>query len=324
MRVFSIFSTPNGLSDDERQLRRHALARMGLAWLMMMQVMTLAFPGYLRSESMGVDNLLLLDKAIILMNWLSFALTIPVIFYCAWPVWQGALGRMKRGQVTMDVPVALGIIVAFIPSVIATLQQSGQVYFESVSMFVAFLLTARYLELCARQSIGLGTKHNHIESLRTILSSHADKIALWFVVAQLGLAFVVGAIWMVHQPSHAVGVMVAMIVISCPCAMAMSVPTAIAAAHASISANPKLSAQSLNLLVKNTTKISKQNLYGSIIWHLIVTPLAAIGLVAPWLAAITMLVSSLAVAINSMRLYKYFQKINAYPVTDNLIQGLEA
>ena len=324
MRVFSIFSTPNGLSDHDRQIRRHALARMGIAWLMMMQVMTLAFPGYLRSESMGVDNLILLDQAIILMNWLSFALTVPVMFYCAWPVWQGALGRMKRGQVTMDVPVALGIIVAFIPSVIATLQQHGQVYFESVSMFVAFLLTARYLELCARQSIGLGTQHSHIESLRTALSKHADKIAFWFVVAQLGLAFAVGIFWLVYEPSQALAIMVAMIVISCPCAMAMAVPTAIAAAHASISANTSLSPQELKLLVKNTTKVSKQNLYGSIIWHLIVTPLAAIGLIAPWLAAITMLVSSLAVAINSMRLYKKFQKINAHLATADIPQGLKA
>src|SRR5690554_676057 len=113
MRAFSIFSTPQGLSDAERQKRRHMLARMGLAWLVMMQVMMFAFPGYLRSESMGPDNLALLDNAIILMNWLSLLLTVPVVIYCAWPVWGGAFGRMRQGQVSMDVPVAVGIIAAF-------------------------------------------------------------------------------------------------------------------------------------------------------------------------------------------------------------------
>src|SRR5690606_4523969 len=116
MRAFSIFSTPQGLSGPDRQKRRHMLARMGLAWLAMMQVMMFAFPGYLRSDSMAPDNLELLDQAIFVMNWISMALTVPVMFYCAWPVWGRALSGMLQGRVSMDVPVALGIIAAFIPS----------------------------------------------------------------------------------------------------------------------------------------------------------------------------------------------------------------
>jgi cation transport ATPase len=38
------------------------------------------------------------------------------------------------------------------------------------------------------------------------------------------------------------------------------------------------------------------------------TPLAMLGIVAPWLAAITMLISSLAVAWNAYRLYKNLVK----------------
>jgi cation transport ATPase len=41
-----------------------------------------------------------------------------------------------------------------------------------------------------------------------------------------------------------------------------------------------------------------------VIWHLLMTPMAAAGLVEPWVAAITMLVSSLAVAANSWRLFR--------------------
>ncbi len=304
MRAFSIFSTPQGLSGSDRQKRRHMLARMGLAWLGMMQVMMFAFPGYLRSESMAPDNLALLDQAIFIMNWISLVLTVPVVLYCAWPVWGGAFSRLMQGRVSMDVPVALGIIAAFIPSAYATWFDNGEVYFDSVTMFVAFLLTARYLELCARQAVGVGKAHRVIEEFRLAVTQRANQLAFWFVVIQLALAFMVGAVWYVYAPEHALAVMVSLLVMSCPCAMAMAVPTAVAAAHASLSAGAPAQDIDIVRLVQATGRISRQNLYASVAWHLLMTPLAALGFVAPWLAAISMLLSSLAVAANSWRLYR--------------------
>ncbi|NYT61371.1 hypothetical protein H0A66_03395 [Alcaligenaceae bacterium] len=314
MRAFSIFSTPHGLSDQERQKRRHMLARMGLAWLAMMQVMMFAFPGYLRSASMAPENLALLDQAIFIMNWISLVLTVPVMLYCALPVWGNAFGRMLQGGVNMDVPVALGIIAAFIPSVYATWVGQGEVYFDSVTMFVAFLLTARYLELCARQAIGVGAAHAIIEEFRVAVSQRANHLAFWFVVIQLALAFLVGAVWYFYAPERAIGVMVALLVMSCPCAMAMAVPTAVAAAHASLSARPAVTDFDVVRLSQATGAVSRQNLYASVAWHFLMTPLAAIGLVAPWVAAISMFLSSLAVAANSWRLYR--RQTHAQNATD--------
>ncbi len=313
MRAFSIFSTPNGLSGDDRQKRRHMLARLGLGWLAMMQVMMFAFPGYLRSESMAPDNLRLLDDAIFMMNWISLVLTVPVMLYCAWPVWGGAVRMLLRGRVGMDVPVALGIVAAFIPSAHATWVGHGEVYFDSVTMFVAFLLTARYLELCARQSVGAGGAHHLIEQFRAAVSVRANQLAFWFVTVQIALAFIVGAFWYVYAPAHAVGVMVALLVMSCPCAMAMSVPTAVAAAHASLSAMPDREDGDVLRLIQSAGIVSRQNLYGSVAWHLLMVPLAAAGWVAPWLAAISMLLSSLAVAANSWRLFR--QQTRRPPLT---------
>lgn len=304
MRAFSIFSTPNGLSGDDRQKRRHMLARLGLGWLAMMQVMMFAFPGYLRSESMAPDNLQLLDQAIFMMNWISLVLTVPVMLYCAWPVWGGASRQLLRGRVGMDVPVALGIVAAFIPSVHATWTGHGEVYFDSVTMFVAFLLTARYLELCARQSVDGGEAHRLIEQFSAAVSGRANQLAFWFVAVQVALAFIVGAAWYVYAPQHAIGVMVALLVMSCPCAMAMSVPTAVAAAHAGLSAVPARSEDEVLRLIQAAGRVARQNLYGSVAWHLLMVPLAAAGWVAPWLAAISMLLSSLAVAANSWRLFR--------------------
>ncbi len=304
MRAFSIFSTPISLSGPERQTRRHMLARMGLAWLGMMQVMMFAFPGYLRSENMAPDNLALLDQAIFIMNWISLVLTVPVVLYCASPVWSGAFSRLIQGRVSMDVPVALGIVAAFIPSAYSTWVNHGEVYFDSVTMFVAFLLTARYLELCARQAVDVGRAHVIVEQFRAAVTQRANVLAFWFVVIQLALAFLVGAIWYVYAAEHAIAVMVSLLVMSCPCAMAMAVPTAVAAAHASLSARAPSSDIEVVRLVQATGRISRQNLYASVAWHLLMTPLAALGFVAPWLAAISMLLSSLAVAANSWRLYR--------------------
>tara|TARA_R110000851_G_scaffold333485_1_gene513765 strand:+ start:33831 stop:34727 length:897 start_codon:yes stop_codon:yes gene_type:complete len=280
------------------------VARLGLAWLGMMQVMMFAFPGYLRNQPMSIENRMFLDEAVVLLNWLSLVLTVPVILYCAWPVWEGALGRARVHLISMDVPVALGILAAFIPSVYATWTNRGEVYFESVTMFVAFLLTARYLELCARQTMEQGAFHQNIQSLRRALSAGADRVALWFTAAQLGLAILVGGYWFAYAPDHAVAVTVALLVISCPCALAMSVPTAIAAAHATLYQRQQVPSSYLDQLSNDTARVAHQNLYGSMVWHLLLTPLAALGYVQPWLAAITMLVSSLAVAANALRLYR--------------------
>jgi len=312
MPATSIFSVPASLSPAARQARRHALLRLGWAWLAMMQVMMFAWPGYVRHDGIPADALATLDWAIVLMNWASLALTVPVVLYSAWPVWQGAARSLRRGRGGMDVPVALGIVAAFLPSVHATWTRQGEVYFDSVTMFVAFLLTARYLALCARQSVApqagpaAARRHARLEIRRRALGAAADRVATRFAAAQVGLALAAGAVWAWLAPGHAVPVMVALLVISCPCAMAMAVPTALAAAHA---AAPGLDAPRFHDLLAATRKTARLSLYGSLAWHLLMVPLALAGWVAPWLAAITMLLSSLAVAANAWHLYRRYRAL---------------
>lgn len=306
MRAKSIFAVPASLPDADRQQRRHALVRLSLAWLAMMQVMMFAWPGYLRHESMPADALETLDWAIVLMNWASFALTVPVVLYSAWPIWRHAGANLRQVRAGMDVPVALGIIAAFIPSVHATYTGRGEVYFDSVTMFVAFLLTARYLELCARQSFGgagtAGRRHARVEAQRIELGARADRVASRFVMVQVALALAAAAGWAYIDPAHSIPVMVALLVMSCPCAMSMAVPTAMASAHSALSAHPDMPESALDALLAEARRKARHNLHGSLVWHLLMTPLALAGWVTPWLAAITMLVSSLAVAYNSWRL----------------------
>ena len=128
-----------------RRETRAAQWRLFVAAFGMMQVMMYALPAYLAAEgTMGDDIRLLMRLA-------SLVLTVPVVFYSAAPFFQAARRDLWRMRLGMDVPVALGIGVAFAASVLATFTGRGAVYFDSITMFVFFLLCARYLEMRARQ-----------------------------------------------------------------------------------------------------------------------------------------------------------------------------
>ncbi|MDP1673297.1 MAG: heavy metal translocating P-type ATPase [Burkholderiales bacterium] len=130
----------------EERLRRERgvlLWRLFIAGFSMMQVMMYAVPVYIAKGAMTPD----IEQ---LMRLASFVLTLPVALWSAIPFYDGAWRDLRRRRVGMDVPVTLGIVIAFAASVYATWTASGDVYFDSVSMFVFLLLGARFLEMEAR------------------------------------------------------------------------------------------------------------------------------------------------------------------------------
>ncbi len=104
----------------DRRERKTALWRLFVAGFGMMQVMMYAYPAYVADGDMSPD----IEG---LMRWASLILTTPVVFYSAAPFFAAAWRDLKRHRVGMDVPVALGVAVAFIASVAATLLGSGEV-----------------------------------------------------------------------------------------------------------------------------------------------------------------------------------------------------
>ena len=129
-------------------LRRNArtlFKRLFVAGLSMMQVMMYAVPAYV-AEAGAIE-----PDMEALMRWASLALTVPAVFYSALPFFRGAWSDLRARAPGMDVPVALGIAAAFIGSVWATVTGQGDVYFDSVTMFIFLLLGSRYLELVARR-----------------------------------------------------------------------------------------------------------------------------------------------------------------------------
>ncbi|MBI5331769.1 MAG: cadmium-translocating P-type ATPase [Betaproteobacteria bacterium] len=128
-----------------RKERNAAIRRLAIAGLGMMQVMMYAIPLYLSDEFTMTRDI----EA--LLRFASLMLTTPVVFYSALPFFQGAWRDLKLKRAGMDVPVALGVGAAYAASVYGTFVGSAEVYFDSVTMFVFFLLTGRFLEMSARK-----------------------------------------------------------------------------------------------------------------------------------------------------------------------------
>ncbi|AHE99627.1 heavy metal translocating P-type ATPase [Thioalkalivibrio paradoxus] len=136
-----------GTRDQAFRRERHlALRRLAVAGLGMMQVMMLAVALWLGAGDETHADLLQF------MRWVAAGLTTPVVFYSALPFFQSAWRDLRQRQLGMDVPVSLAIASTYAASVYSVVLGTGEhVYFESVAMFVFFLLTSRYLELMARQ-----------------------------------------------------------------------------------------------------------------------------------------------------------------------------
>jgi Cu2+-exporting ATPase len=136
-------------ADQQRRATRTLGRQLFVAGLSMMQVMMYVAPSYLSAGDGTLDH----DMAS-LLRWASLLLTLPAILYSALPFWRGAWAGLRARTLGMDVPVALGIAAAFGASVVATFTGKGEVWFDSVTMFIFLLLCSRYLELRARRKAG--------------------------------------------------------------------------------------------------------------------------------------------------------------------------
>lgn len=314
-----------------RKNARQLFKRLFVAGLSMMQVMMYAVPVYF-AEAGSIE-----PDMEQLMRWASLVLTLPAVLYSAQPFFQGAWTDLRQRALGMDVPVALGIGAAFAGSVWFTIAGQGEVYFDSVTMFIFLLLASRYLELVARrraagsletmqhslpdaawllkdypvsqdstrvpavqlragdvilakpgdpiaadsviiagettfdmslltgesqpqwrcigeQVVGGAVnisqpvvlrvervaKDSTLSSLirmieragqgKPRISQWADRVAAWFVAALLLLTLGVLMFWLWHDASRAWPIAVAVLVVSCPCALSLATPSALAAA----------------------------------------------------------------------------------------------
>lgn len=319
--------SPEASADRNQVERRLMLKRMVVAGLGMMQVMSYALAGYIGAFQ-DID-----EQTARFFQLVSMLVAVPVSLYAGQGFFRSAWNTLKHRRLGMDVPVALALLVALSASIFITLFGSGETYFDSVVMFIFFLLVGRYAVMVTRQNagqlhsalarslpnqvtrvlngktqevglielevgdyveVGLGEtipadgqvvegeasvdeallsgeskpRERHpgdfvlagtqltrgrivleIEKIGqdTALSEvvrlldrarhfkpraalMADQIAGWFIAFVLVGAITAGWVWWQVSPSHALPIMLSVLVVSCPCALALGTPVALASA----------------------------------------------------------------------------------------------
>ncbi len=131
------------------QAQRLLLWRWLVAGFCMMQVMMYATPAYVAAPGEITPDMQAL------LRWASWVLTLPVLLFSCTPFFSSAWRDLRHRRIGMDVPVALGILIAFGASSAATFDPASrwgvEVWYDSVAMFVFFLLSGRLLELRLRE-----------------------------------------------------------------------------------------------------------------------------------------------------------------------------
>lgn len=127
---------------------RAELKRLAVAGLGFVQVMMLAAALYIGAFKAMEPTFVRFFELV------SMLIAVPVVIYAGAPIFKGAWVSLRRGRLGMDVPVALAIAAALGASLVNVFRGQGQVYFDSVTMFVFFLTLGRFIEARARHQAG--------------------------------------------------------------------------------------------------------------------------------------------------------------------------
>ena len=152
--------------------KKRAIIRLGIAGVGMMQVMMSAIAMY-AGDMQGMDDIYRQ-----LLRGISFIFATPVVLYAGLPFYRGALRDLKNRHFTMDLPVSLGILLAYASSVMALYTETGHVYFDSVTMFIFFLLMGRFLETVARSYHLGGQQQASLAAIRVLRDDQLQTIPL--------------------------------------------------------------------------------------------------------------------------------------------------
>lgn len=122
------------------QEQKGYLKKLGLAGLMTMQVMMLAMAKYF--DLFGSID----DQTTIYFNWVSLVLTTPVVLHSGSVFYLSAIKAVWARSINMDISISIAIMSTYIAGMLAVNEPDTEVYFESICMFVFFLLISRFLE----------------------------------------------------------------------------------------------------------------------------------------------------------------------------------
>ncbi|MDP2311638.1 MAG: heavy metal translocating P-type ATPase [Pseudomonadota bacterium] len=123
---------------------RELLLRVGVAAFCAMNVMLLSAGLY----AGWFDGIAPREAA--LLRWTALAISTPSALWCAEPLLRGAWGALRQRTLSVDLPVALGVVAMYAHGVVATIR-GEEAWLDSMTMLVALLLGGRLLEQGGRR-----------------------------------------------------------------------------------------------------------------------------------------------------------------------------
>jgi len=132
------------LEQSRRLEERRAGRQLFVAGLASAQVMMLATPEYLGFSDLDSETMGMLRMA-------SLVISLPTLIYSGSSFYQSAWRALSQGRLNMDVPVAIGLSLAFLGSLAGLALGFSHVYFDSVCMFLFLVLGARQIQARVRR-----------------------------------------------------------------------------------------------------------------------------------------------------------------------------
>lgn len=132
------------------QARKHMVLRLGLSWILTMNIMMIAFALYAGFfHELGED-------AVRYLSYPLWLLATPVVFYGGFPMIRRAWQGFRFGHFPMDTLIAIGALSAYFYSVAMMIEGSLHLYFDTAAMLVSLVLLGKYIENEAREKASSG------------------------------------------------------------------------------------------------------------------------------------------------------------------------
>ncbi|PSR12494.1 MAG: ATPase P [Bacteroidetes bacterium] len=111
--------------------------QLGVAGFAFGNIMLLSFPEYLGLKELAFQRW---------FGYLNILLVLPVLLFSVKSYGQSAWNSLRQGQLNIDVPITLGIVVLFFRSVFEIISEIGPGYLDSLAGLVFFLLIGRWFQ----------------------------------------------------------------------------------------------------------------------------------------------------------------------------------
>jgi Cu2+-exporting ATPase len=138
------FETAHAEAAEVERLR-FLLRCLGVAAFATMNVMMLSVPVWFGNVS---D---MIPEQRDFFHWLSALIALPAAAYAGQPFFRSAFAALRTGNVNMDVPISIGVILALGMSVVETINHAEHTYFDAAITLLTFLLVGRYLDQSMRR-----------------------------------------------------------------------------------------------------------------------------------------------------------------------------